>query len=165
MERVVRLCALCILMFNLASKPALAQYLCKTELSYKWVPDEQDPEQVRFEIVSAEAEQEDQAKQLLKQKLSDVQIRAMQHCRAKHQNLSGCIAEKFSGLHGMMGSLSFTARKTLEDAVTLDCKKNQGRCQEPVSGKISCSLVSKGDDQLDGQEKSEKKKEKGTETK
>lgn len=94
-----------------------------------------------METLNVRADLEEVAKQEVSSKAVGAEERVMKLCRQKHENLSGCMAERFVSLSTMMGSLSFTARKTLEDAIAQDCQKTQGRCSKFIAGKVQCLAV------------------------
>ncbi len=162
--RVSRLICMGMLMaaaFLWSAHSVFAQHQCRIELSYKWIGGEEEEQIVRVETISADAADEEVAKQRVSARGAEAEERVMRRCRDRHENLSGCIAEKFASLSSMMGSLSFTARKTLEDAVAQDCQKLQGRCMNFAASKPKCFAetnpsISEGDEKAEQEKESDK---------
>lgn len=160
-SRLICMGMLTVVVILSSAHSVFAQHQCRIELSYKWVGGDEEEQVVRVETISADAADEEVAKQRVSARGAEAEERVMRRCRDRHENLSGCIAEKFASLSSMMGSLSFTARKTLEDAVAQDCQKLQGRCLKFATSKAKCFVetspsISEGDEKAEQEKESDK---------
>lgn len=89
--------------------------------------------------LEAKAPTEEEARQKLNKAALNERAGAEKACRNAHENLSGCIASKYSSLSSSVGTLGFSARKSVEDAINSDCKLQQGRCLGSVVTEVKCS--------------------------
>ena len=121
------------------------------------------PLRVYWLAIDAAAADEAAAKERLAEARSREGVRALDVCRNEHENLTSCVTKKFAASAGVMGSLSFTARRAMETAVTLDCGAQQGKCQDLVAGEPQCIEKGKKEEPADDAGKKDDKKGKGKE--
>jgi hypothetical protein len=121
---------------------------------------------VFVEAVEAKGADEAAAKALLHERVERAKVRASERCVQEHQNESGCVAAKFSSLSSTMHSLTFSARKLLEDSIASDCKAQQGICLPSEASEAQCVELAaaaaeagkEGGKEAGGKEKDKKKK-------
>ncbi|MCO6429471.1 MAG: hypothetical protein J5J00_01325 [Deltaproteobacteria bacterium] len=143
-----------------APQIARADFICRTEVAYRWKRSESapakpesdetpaaspsssegeaSPQEVFWRAVETSGAEEEAVRAKLTEAANQEKLPALEACRREHQNLSGCIASKYQGLAGSFTSLGFSARKALEEAVIQDCTKQQGECLEAVAKEIKC---------------------------
>ena len=112
--------------------------VCRSEVAYSWTKDPKDERVVFFAVVEQRAPSVEDAKRKLAEEVARVKGDAYQRCREAHQNLSGCIAGRFNAHTGVMSSMTFAARKALEEAITTDCKGEQGTCGAVTASEPQC---------------------------
>lgn len=142
---------------------AVSEFLCRTEISYKW---KREKEEVASESLYSSLEQkgvdEKSAKDQLLQKVPREKGKALEHCRKHHQNLAGCIATKYGSVASVLQTLGFSARKAVQDAIAEDCGNLQGQCGEIVSSDPVCQelVAAEGEEGKDKKKKDDKGKKK-----
>lgn len=124
-----------------AATLAHAEWLCRQEINMKWKKDKEEVgSQVFFTSVEAKGADEAIAKANLNSVLGSEKAEAQVHCKKYHENLSGCIAAKYASMSSTLSTLSFSARKAVEDSVAKDCDAQQGKCSieavDPVCAEI-----------------------------
>ena len=126
-----------------------AEYNCRLDITYKWKPGEEDKEQtVDFSQLAKSADTEEEAKTQLERLVIREKAKAAEKCKRDHQNLSGCVASKFSMMASVHRRLPFSARKSLEKAIEDDCKALQGTCLEAASTDPKCvNLAEEGEEE------------------
>ena len=146
---------------------ANAAPVCSSGISYFWVPElttspvagkgkspasenkegeSQATElKVLYDNVQRKGSSEEISRGLLSGILEDKKSEALKSCRELHENLSGCISGKFVSMAPVLRQLDFEARKQLEASITLDCKKNSGRCVKVEASEIQCSDDASGE--------------------
>jgi hypothetical protein len=139
---------------------ASAEFVCKSEVKYHWKKvdgeeEESKPNEVIFALLEARGEAEAEAKAKVEEQVLRHSARATAHCSKQHENLSGCIATKFSAQQAVLDRLGFSARKKLEEAITLDCQTRMGVCQKVEASEVKCTEVSTEEG---GEKEKEKKK-------
>jgi len=140
-----------LIAFMLTPTMAGAEFTCRGEVSYKWktltsklAADKDSPAKESEERVVAvgsierRAPDETAAKGALVAPLERERSRALDLCRVEHENLSGCIANRFGASVGVLNTLGFSAKKALEEAITGDCRVAQGACTEVLVSEITC---------------------------
>jgi len=117
----------------------LAEFICRASVSVKVKKDEQGAaHDVPYKSYDGKGADEAAAKQALALAISSAKLEAMTVCRRNYENLSGCVSTKFSTMAATLSSLTFSARKSLEEAITKDCTKQQGTCVESVASDPVC---------------------------
>lgn len=126
-----------------------AQTLCRGKVSYKWQRGEPAPAaatpaaggetaagsggasastEVVVALLEVSAEDEPKAKAEYSKQGARELARAEQSCRSQHENFSGCLSTRFEAKAAVLSGLSFSARKSLEDAIGKDCETQRGVC-------------------------------------
>ena len=130
------------LVFCLALSAAFcahADFSCAATVSYQWKKKEdKEARAVVWIEVAARGETEEAAKAQLAATAASETPRARDACARDHESLASCIAAKFSAQSSLMASLSFSARKALEEAISSDCKGSQGECGTAVLSEARC---------------------------
>jgi hypothetical protein len=98
------------------------------------------------------------AKRTLEEALATERVKALDQCRQDHENLADCVAGKFSSLAPTLQRLSFSQRKSIEDAVNSDCHSRQGRCDEVKCAELVSSASSSSAGGKDAGKDAKKKK-------
>lgn len=133
---------------------ARADFVCSSDVTYKWKEEgvgtpaagsANSEKAVHFSITDAAGDSEEAAKAKLSPLLIAAKARAALACQEEHENQSKCIATKYSAMSTVVNSLSFSARKELEESIISDCKKSQGKCLEASSSDPKCSEVKKAE--------------------
>ncbi|RMD86393.1 MAG: hypothetical protein D6808_03425 [Candidatus Dadabacteria bacterium] len=139
------------------SGSALGEVICRAPLYYIWG----DKKTKSFwKNISARGDREEDAKRVLEEKIDRLKNKAISECRKVHENTAGCIAERYKAVESRYSSLSFRARKAIDEAIISDCKKQEGVCLEAESGKIVCKeTVKEAGKEKDKIEKAESKSE------
>jgi hypothetical protein len=119
----------CLLTQSLWPLLCTAEVVCRSEVSFKWKAADADKEQeIRWATVERGAEEEKAARALVSEEALQEVRRAEIDCRKLRENLSDCIAAKFVVYKDTLNSMTFSGRKALEQAITKDCEKQQGKC-------------------------------------
>lgn len=153
---MIRTCFILLLIFSgLSIHEAFAEFSCRAGLHYSWKKQgEEDALKVEWPALEIVSESEVEAKAKLEERLIKEKAKALEACRAEHENLSGCVAAKFSVMASVMQRLAFSARKSLEKAINADCSSRQGSCIKVESEEIKCTDLTPAD----GEEEDKKKK-------
>ena len=165
--------------FSLIADTCWADFTCRTEVQYRWraesavvqtgkasatpdpaaTPASANGEQtVYWALVERKGPTEEEAKRLMADAALQQRSSADKACKQQHENLATCIANKFSALSSTLNSLTFSARRALEEAVTTDCKKQQGACISSFAGDPVCTEKKSEEEKAEGGEKGEKDK-------
>ncbi len=140
------LCFFFILTFSIfgvlsAAREARAQVTCRAEVRYEVTRAEQEsPEKIVFRQEEARGDSEELVREALSKKLILSTRDAMQACREQHENLSGCVASKYTSLGSLMQQMPFAARTKLQEAIEVDCKARMGTCVEPKVPEMTCVI-------------------------
>lgn len=143
--------------------PALvhAEFVCQSEVNYKWKSETAEAE---YEIfwTSLERNGADEKGSLssLANAIAREKQKARKDCKKEHENLTGCIASKFDSMLSVFPKLSFSARKSLEEAITSDCTAQQGKCTEVTSTKAECVNLNPEEENAEEDDKKGKGKDK-----
>jgi hypothetical protein len=141
---------LALLTFLLPAMPSRADFSCVASVSYQWKKDGGEPQAMFFVNMAGNAMTEEEAKAQVLELANREKARARDACTRRHENLSGCISAKFAAEASLLAKLGFGARKSLEEAVSADCKLQQGQCLDPVVSDIKCLQVGKTEGEGDG---------------
>ncbi|WKZ57498.1 MAG: hypothetical protein QY326_02205 [Bdellovibrionota bacterium] len=106
----------------------------------------------------AKGASQEEARQGTLKLLEASQARALESCRSKHENLSGCVAAKMSSNTTLMNSLGFAAKKALQDAIVEDCKHQSGACSLVKIEDPKCSVIETAPIKTEAEGKAESKK-------
>lgn len=128
-----------------------ADFICTADVSYTWnnspaqsatpqkTPAAQStPNSTFVGKLEARADTEENAKKEITSRAGGAKAQAAQRCKREHENLSGCVAAKYSAMSTTLNSLTFGARKSLEEAIHTDCELQSGTCGEVILGEASC---------------------------
>lgn len=115
-----------------------AEFQCKASVSYSWQRGEAAQQTTFFSGAEGVADTEEGAKAALGEKISREEPKAIAECRRLHENLSQCVATKYTALGGVLGSMSFSSRKSLEESINKDCVAAQGVCTGSKVSEIKC---------------------------
>lgn len=122
--------------------PAIASHadtFCKTDLSYSWKKTGEGVDRMQLvRSVESSGPTEESARESIAVLVSREHQRALGLCRERHENLSGCVANRFTQSQPALIGMSFSARKALEEAITSDCQSQQGQCGQVSSSEILC---------------------------
>ena len=136
--RIRRFFTLISLIF--VTNSAFAEFLCHSSVSYVWKKTQDEAEaEVFWARLDRRAADEAAGKRLIEEALAVERGKALAGCQADHENLAGCVAGKFSSLAPTLQRLSFTQRKSIEDAVNSDCSARQGKCSTIKVADVVCS--------------------------
>jgi hypothetical protein len=152
-----------ILVALFASFSLQADFLCSSEISYKWRREKETEDHVMVMGIAAAigADEASTREKLAIQILKD-RAQADTKCRTEHENLTRCISGKFEAETRTLNALGFSARKALEEAITNDCSVAQGRCGDTIASEIKCvEQVVPGSEAEAGKKEESKKEEKG----
>ena len=126
---------------------AQAEFHCKSVLHYKWKSDDGHEKQVHWLQVEHTGAEEKVVVGELEAEINIEKENARVACVKNHENLTGCVASKFSQQASVFRGLSFNARKALEDAIATDCKRMQGTCMTVESTDPVC-VENKSEEEL-----------------
>lgn len=148
------------------SKPEINEVPTTTNISpsSEATPSQTSPE-VKSEFytqIYARGISEEEARTNLEKASATAKDKALRSCKNQHENLSGCSATKYSAMASIINNLSFSARKEIEKAISIDCQKNHGECISAEGTEVKCKEIVKGEPTpVDGGEaKTENKAEK-----
>ncbi len=156
MRRVISLILFSLLFFEVAA----AEFHCQSAISYKWKRGETEFDVYRQLVVGVGIDEES-AKNKLKEAVEAEKSISLAGCKQGHENLAGCIAAKFQSLGDTYQALGFSARKTMEDAISKDCENQQGLCVSASSTDAACVQRFEGAPSPTPEEGGDKKEEKG----
>lgn len=118
---------------------ALAEVRCRSDISFQWKKAEGGEKiDVPWGAVVVRGADEAAAKLELQRRVDEEKLKAHETCRKAHENMSGCFSMKFSAMTATLQSLNFSSRKALEEAISADCKSQQGRCEGIASTEFAC---------------------------
>lgn len=119
--------------------PVFAEHFCRTEITYKWRRAQEEKEvEVIVQALEARGVDEPAAKAEIMKLALAARSGAQATCAQVHENLSGCISSKLAAASTVQHTLSFSARKTLEEAIKTDCSNSQGICTDIVVKDATC---------------------------
>lgn len=150
---------------------AYAEFACRGDVVYKWVrtsveaepstagggsggvggavqgtpaaqpvPSE-EPRTVRLIEVERVGKDEAAAKLLLEGELARQKVRASEACVRQHEALGSCVSTKLAANAHVLNSLGFSARTALEEALTTECRSQQGRCMGVEASAAQCREI------------------------
>jgi hypothetical protein len=129
-----------IVFILLAASTVSAQSSCEAKVTYKWKHSEGEREETTGSFIGkgvTEAEAKAQLKGLLEKAKKD----AASLCKETHENLSGCMANRYGKLGSSYNTMAFGVRKQMDEAVKSDCEKSQGQCLAATSTEEPCVTV------------------------
>lgn len=126
----------------IAAASASAESICRADVSYQWKRGkEETAAAVQISRIEARGKDDAAAKAKLAEAAAREKPRALEACRKDHENQAGCVAGKFD-LYGVsLKSLSFSARKKLEEAIQADCTAAQGACVDAITSEPQCAVI------------------------
>lgn len=141
-----------------ASPIPSGKHVCKTNVSYTWKRSKEavEEEEVFVKKLEAEGADPEETNKNLEALLAKAKSEAVDICRGSRENISGCIAGKYTSLAPIFQQMEFSSRKKLLDAIDTDCKAVTGICGAAKSSTPQCE-VKKGPEL--GQESSAPAKE------
>ncbi len=124
---------------------ATAEVSCVSTVSFKWslapAPDSKESPAINEEhwtTITTKGATEGEAKKVLQPLIERNRYEAGAFCRQLHENLSGCMAARYVSMGGAYSNLGFTARKSMDDAIKVDCEKLQGKCHGVFTTNVEC---------------------------
>ena len=145
-----------------------AEFICSADVHYKWRRasssenttngESQNEHTVYWTSIEKQAATEEAAKEMVHKVSLAERGNAERACSTTHQNLSGCIASKYSSLSSSVNSLGFAARKSIEEAIDADCKLQQGKCSGSVVSEINCRQSAEAAVQTDAEKNNKERK-------
>lgn len=137
---------------------------CTTKVHYSWMPKESEQEQKEhWTTLWLDGESQKKATAELEKLADRITSEAQEHCRKRHENLSGCIAAKYSSLGPTLKALDYSARTSLEKAIVADCESVNGACKSPGYDPVTCTAAKSAEEEDDKDGEGEEAAE-GTET-
>lgn len=180
MKTIKSIIIISILISGFIPKACLAEFICKGEVQYKWraatsdnlstksntaplaqatpQPSSSEEQGVFWAVVERKGATEEEAKRSVVDASIPQRSAADKACRLQHENLTSCVANKFTSLSSTLNSLTFSARRSLEEAVTSDCNKQQGTCLPSVVSDPICIEKKTEEAPPEGGDKAEKDK-------
>lgn len=147
---------------------AYAEFACRGDVVYKWVRTSveaepstagggagaltqgtpaaqpapaEEPRTVRLIEVERVGKDEAAAKLLLEGELARQKVRASEACVRQHEALGSCVSTKLAANAHVLNSLGFSARTALEEALTTECRSQQGRCMGVEASAAQCREI------------------------
>ena len=116
-----------------------AEHICRASVSYAWQR-EKDVTKIIVFVGTLEAKGADEAaaKLELQERAEREKNKASEQCTREHENQSGCVAAKMTSMSAAIQSLTFSARKLIEESIASDCKSQQGKCSESAMSEPRC---------------------------
>jgi hypothetical protein len=118
-----------------------AQATCSAEVSYKWKKGDSEESTIHWATIRLKGEEEKAVRAALIERVVREKKKASEACKDLHENMSGCLTAKLASSSGNIRGLDFAARRTVSDAITQDCKLQQGRCLEILSPDPTCEVA------------------------
>ncbi len=122
--------AVLLIVFVTMVPSAWGQVTCSSDISYSWKRSDGAQVDVKWGSFQAKEADEATAKIKLRMLIDQEMVRAREVCQKEHENLSGCFSAKYTASYAILQSLNFSARKSMEEAISSDCKKQQGQCEQ-----------------------------------
>lgn len=154
----LKFCTTLVLLTTVQQVTATAETLCKSDVSFKWKREQEELTEY-WSTVQAKGADEKAAKDAMAPLFDRERAPALQACRERHEDLSGCVAGKLTALRPTLTMMGYSERKSIESAVTGDCSARQGKCGEVVLGEPKCAETAAA--AAATEEKGAKKEEKG----
>jgi hypothetical protein len=145
------------------SSEVSAEVVCTSEVSYRWVRDEQEAPRdeaivkkgeaqekneepkvnaqerlVRFALIERRGKDEQTARAGLLIEVNRQKARAHERCKREHESFGDCVSTKMSIKGSTLNSLSFSARSKVEEALIDECRVQQGHCTSIDSNEPTC---------------------------
>ena len=121
----------------------LADFSCSTEVGYNWKKKDGQGDAIKVVVndIGANGATEAEARDKINKIAKKQRRRAKKLCSDKHENMTGCISNRFIQSSTILATLNFSARKSLEDAIMRDCENMQGECLDSFVSEIVCNEV------------------------
>ena len=134
---------------------AHADFICSSELSYKWVKSFEgssapsagekegekgggeaagkvtqraEPSVVKLMAVERPGADEATAKEALQAEVVRQRVRVSELCKREHEAFGECVAGKLSHKASLLNSLSFSVREEVQKGLVNECKERSGTC-------------------------------------
>ena len=139
MKEILLLTILCFIPQSL-----LAEFICTADVGYNWerVTDQKkntkEKLQTIVEQLVASGETEEIARERAQITAPPLLRKVEQTCLEDHQDIATCISTKLSRITSVLATLSFNARRNLEDGIKADCDKQQGECCKSFMTELKC---------------------------
>ncbi|MDZ4786560.1 MAG: hypothetical protein SGJ02_10850 [bacterium] len=142
----------------------LAEFMCSTTMTYKWkakIKDSLEKEE-HWTTLHVKGLTEEAAKQTLTNLITNNQREAVLSCKSAHEDLTGCMSQKYITLSPAYAKLGFAAKKNFDNAVKEDCEAQQGSCNGVTTSEVVCKVLEepKIEDAAASDSKADPKKEK-----
>jgi len=93
---------------------------------------------VRVATIERRGKDEPSAKASLLVEVNRQKARAHELCRRDHESFGDCVSTKMASKTSALNSLSFSARRKVEDALIDECRVQQGQCLVVESDEPAC---------------------------
>ena len=119
-----------------------AEFICRSNVQYKWRKTEEEKENVVFwKDIEEKGDDQAKAKRPAELLIATEKEKAREACALAHERPAACLAAKFSANAQAYQGMSFGARKAIEDAITKECANSQGVCTEVLASDIVCEEI------------------------
>ena len=128
---------------SLSISPCFAEITCASTITYNWEKKGETGQKAEiFAVVFAHGSTDEAARAelILKSRLS--QADALNSCRQEHETISTCVSQKFNRAQDAFKNSSFSARRTIETAITEECSKDLGNCLSTDASQPECHALS-----------------------
>ena len=139
-----------LLYVSLPFQTAVAEFVCTSSVSYKWVkqavktegtPQTAEPSSVHFANVERKGTDEAAAKSSLEVELARQRIKASDACKREHEAFGECLGTKYTSYKSVLDSLGFSARRDFEKALMEECRGAVGSCTAVVTADPVCKEI------------------------
>lgn len=139
---------------------ARADFICSSELAYKWVrtkrevssaikdakappaeAEKVEPSVVKLMAAERSGVDEAAAKDALQAEVSRQRGRVSALCKREHEAFGDCVAGKLANKSSLLNSLGFSARDEVEKGLISECKEQSGTCLAVEVSEPKCREV------------------------
>lgn len=136
---LIAVCAVTLFVFE--TNYAYAEANCSSVLSFTVEREDKSLNEVFFVELRAQGTDEVTTKARLESEILKTKGRAIERCKSQYENFASCLQTKLISSGSVLQTASFSARKTLEEALASDCRKQQGNCKDAKSSEVKCVLI------------------------
>jgi len=144
---------------------SFADFSCASEVSYKWKKNGEEEIKTYWTKVIEKSATEPIARQVLDNSILKEKQLAEKACKREHENLANCMASQFATKSAVLANLNFQARRALEEAISADCKAQQGVCVDSSASEVKCEEQKAAEPEAEKDAKAGEKGEKPAEDK
>lgn len=125
----------------LPAEPTSIAHEGKAPAATPTVATESKESTVYIAVAAAKGADQDKAKAALQKESARHLQKAREECHQRHENVGSCLASKFETSSSAMRTMSFSARKALEEALKKDCEAQRGRCKKVEATEAVCTEI------------------------